>query len=135
MRTEPGCHLHCTSSRLVPLSHFNIAKLFNDHIFRILFRPMIVDWLYWKWALKHVFLHILMHHSSDFSYYRSFVYYGKMFKNSKKNKNKLRTTYPKNHENFKNSKPRVQFYWFLQKKDCIWENINFCLVTRSKARI
>ena len=31
------------------------------------------------------------------------------------NKNKLRTLYPKNHENFKNSKPRVptvQFYWF-----------------------
>ena len=23
--------------------------------------------------------------------------------------------YPKNPENFKNSKPRVQFYWFLQK--------------------
>ena len=30
--------------------------------------------------------------------------------------NKLRTIYPKNHENFKNSKPRVQFYWFLQKE-------------------
>ena len=34
-------------------------------------------------------------------------------KNSKKNKTKLRTIYPKNYENFKNSKPRVQFYWFL----------------------
>ena len=32
------------------------------------------------------------------------------------NKNKLRTLYPKNHENFKNSKPKVQFYWFLYKK-------------------
>ena len=44
-----------------------------------------------------------------------------------KNKNKLRTIYPKyqenfknskprfpkNHENFKNGKSRVQFYWFL----------------------
>ena len=29
------------------------------------------------------------------------------------NKNKLRTIYHKNHENFKNSKPRIQFYWFL----------------------
>ena len=28
-------------------------------------------------------------------------------------------------KNFKNSKPRVQFYWFLQKKECIWENIIF----------
>ena len=31
------------------------------------------------------------------------------------NKKKLRTIYPKNHENFKNSKPKVQFYWFLYK--------------------
>ena len=30
-----------------------------------------------------------------------------------KTKNKLRTIYPKNHESFKNSKRRVQFYWFL----------------------
>ena len=30
-------------------------------------------------------------------------------KKSGKNKNKLRTIYPKNHEIFKNSKPRVQF--------------------------
>ena len=27
--------------------------------------------------------------------------------------------YPKNHENFKNSKPRVQFYWFLSKKKSV----------------
>ena len=27
--------------------------------------------------------------------------------------NKLRTIYLKNHEYFKNSKPSVQFYWFL----------------------
>ena len=40
------------------------------------------------------------------------------FKNGKKN-NKLRTIYPKNHENFKNGKPRVHFYWFLYKKECI----------------
>ena len=37
----------------------------------------------------------------------------KIFKKLGENKNKLRTIYPKNHENFKNSKPRVQFYWFL----------------------
>ena len=35
---------------------------------------------------------------------------------SRKNKNKLRVIYPKSHGNFKNSKPRVQFYWFLLKK-------------------
>ena len=34
----------------------------------------------------------------------------------KKNREKPRTIYPKNHESFKNSKPRVQFYWFLYKK-------------------
>ena len=34
-------------------------------------------------------------------------------KKSVENKNKLRTIYPKNKDNFKNSKPRVQFYWFL----------------------
>ena len=39
-------------------------------------------------------------------------------KKSGKNKNKLRTIYPKNHENFKNSKPRIQFYWFLKKGVC-----------------
>ena len=31
------------------------------------------------------------------------------FKKSGENKNKLRTLYPKNQENLKNSKPRVQF--------------------------
>ena len=36
-------------------------------------------------------------------------------KKSGENKNKLRTIYPRNQENSKNSKPRVQFYWFLQK--------------------
>ena len=29
-----------------------------------------------------------------------------------KNMNKFRTIYPKYYENFKNSKSRVQFYWF-----------------------
>ena len=33
-----------------------------------------------------------------------------------KTKNKLKTIYPKNHESFKSSKPRVQFYWFLKKR-------------------
>ena len=33
-------------------------------------------------------------------------------KKSGENKNKLKTIYPRNHENVKNSKHRVQFYWF-----------------------
>ena len=38
-------------------------------------------------------------------------------KKSGENTNKLRRTiHPKNHENFKSSKARVQFYWFLKKK-------------------
>ena len=36
----------------------------------------------------------------------------KNFKKLGKN-NKFRTIYSKTFENFKNSKPRVQFYWFL----------------------
>ena len=40
-------------------------------------------------------------------------------KKSGKNKSKLRTIYRKNHENLNNSKPGVQFYWFLHKKECI----------------
>ena len=43
----------------------------------------------------------------------------KIFQKWGENKNKLRKAYPKNHENFKNSKPRVQFCWFFLKKECI----------------
>ena len=46
IRTEPGCHLYCTASRLVLLLHFNITKLFklfNDHT---LFSPVTFDLLY-----------------------------------------------------------------------------------------
>ena len=32
MEAEPACHLYCTACRLVLVSHFNITKLFNDHI-------------------------------------------------------------------------------------------------------
>ena len=39
---------------------------------------------------------------------------------SGKNKNKLRTMYPKNPENFKNSKSRVQIYRFLSKRKVIF---------------
>ena len=31
---------------------------------------------------------------------------------------KIRTKYPKNHENYKNSNLKVQFYWFFIKKKC-----------------
>ena len=55
----------------------------------------------------------LLYHYSDFYNYRSLPYNLKFKKKSRKNKNKFWKIYPKNHENFKNSKPRVQFYWFL----------------------
>ena len=38
-------------------------------------------------------------------------------KKSGENKNKLRKMYPDNPEDFKNSNPRGQFYWLLQKKE------------------
>ena len=44
-----------------------------------------------------------------------------IMENSKRieeNKNKLRTIYTKNPENFKSSKPKVQFYGFLHEKEC-----------------
>ena len=40
-------------------------------------------------------------------------------KKLRKNKNELGTIYPKNHENVKNRKPRVQFYWFLWKEKSV----------------
>ena len=55
----------------------------------------------------------LLYHYSDFSYYRSLLYYGKLKKKSGENKNKLRTIDPKNHENFKDGKPWEQLYRFL----------------------
>ena len=49
--------------------------------------------------------------------YSKFWYYSYcIMENNKKpgeNKNKSRTIHPKNHENFRNRKPRVQFYLFL----------------------
>ena len=40
------------------------------------------------------------------------------FEKSRKNKNKLRTIYSKNHENFRNSKPRSNFTGSYMKKEC-----------------
>ena len=89
-------------------------------------------WLYWKWALKQVFFlsDFLFYHYFDFWYYRSLLYYGKFKKESGNDKSKLRTIYPKNHEKFKNSKPRVQFYWFLLKKECTVITVFFDLYSK-----
>ena len=38
--------------------------------------------------------------------------------------NKLRTIYLKNHETFNNSKPKVQFYWFLLKNSAVIKPIS-----------
>ena len=65
----------------------------------------------------------LLYQYSDFCIILYYTVFWKINeKNREKNKNKLRTIYPKNHENFKNNKPKVQFYWFFIKKECI-ENI------------
>ena len=74
---------------------------------------MITSYLFDEHENRSFFLSdFLLCHYYDFWYYRSLWYYGNL-KKLGENKNKLRTTYPKNHEHFKNSKPRVQFYWFL----------------------
>ena len=41
------------------------------------------------------------------------------YKKTGENKNKLRTIYPKNHESFKNRKPRVHFTGSCRKEECI----------------
>ena len=58
----------------------------------------------------------------------------KIFKKSGENKNKLRTTYLKNHENFENSKSRVQFYWFFYKKNSVYKQVKiiYLLVKKQK---
>ena len=55
----------------------------------------------------------LLYNYFNFQYSKSLLYYGKLKKKSGENKNKL-----KNHENLKNSKPRVQPYRFLLKQEC-----------------
>ena len=128
MRTEPGCHLYCTACRLVLSSHFNITKLFNDHI---LFQEFVcIHWTFkflfpLAWAWKQVFFSFwfFLYHYSDFWYCRSLLYYGKFFKKSGQHKNKLRTIHPENHENFMNGKPRLQFYWFLLKEKSVFDEL------------
>ena len=56
---------------------------------------------------------------SDFWYYRSLLYYGKFLKKWEKTKKKLKTIYPKNHEIFKSSKPRVRFHSSYKKKNVV----------------
>ena len=73
-----------------------------------------------------------MYHYLDFWYYTLSLCYGKFKKRLGKNKNQLRTTYPKNHENIKNSKPRVQFYWFLQRKR-VSQKVSFPYLKQVKA--
>ena len=46
------------------------------------------------------------------------LYYGQFRQKSGKNKNKLRTIYPKNHEHVRNSKPTVQLYGSYKKTEC-----------------
>ena len=55
-----------------------------------------------------------------FRYYQSLLYYEKFLKSREKEKHYALTF----HKNFKNSKPRVQFYWILQKKCIIFITIS-----------
>ena len=76
-------------------------------------------------TLKQVFFlsDFLLYHYSKESWLFRFLDHKSLYtvlwkikKRSRENKNKLRTIYPKSHGNFNNSKPRLQFYWFLYKK-------------------
>ena len=74
-------------------------KLSNDHI-------LFQEYTPFKMSIKtgfFSFCDFLLY--SNFWYYRSLLHYGKSKQKLGKNKSKLRI-YPKNHENFKSSKPR-----------------------------
>ena len=77
----------------------------------------LVPWFltdYWKWALKQVFFSFWSFCCIITPIYGITVLW--KIKKIRKNRNKLRTIYPENHESFKNSKPTIQFYWVLLKK-------------------
>ena len=73
----------------------------------------------------------LLYHYCDFSYYRLLLHYRKLNKKLGYNKNKLRIVYPNNHEEFKNSKLRIQFYWFLCKKKSVKNSVFGCFLTQA----
>ena len=104
--------LHAEQSNLtVLLSHYNIAKLFND---QILFSP-VTDCAENKHYKRSFFLSdFLLYHTAISGIIDHYCIIGN-FKKLGKIKNKLRTICTKNHESFKNNKSRVQFYWFSLK--------------------
>ena len=60
--------------------------------------------------MSFVLSDFLLYHFSDFCYYKSLQYYGELKKMGKNKNNTIKI-----HENFKNSKPRIQFYYFYKK--------------------
>ena len=98
---------------------------FMDKPIHWIFSTKILDGLYWKWAhwnsslffLIFYFIITLICGITD-----HYCIMEKKFKKSGKNKNNLKTIYPKNHENLKNTKPRVQFHLFLWKKSAVLNN-------------
>ena len=107
--------------RLVQLSHFNLTKLFNDHILCLLS-------IYWTfkfhfppaWSLKQAFFSFWVSVESLLRFLVLYINHSYVMENFKKSgeiKSKLRKIYPNNHENFKstNSKSRVQL---LALKEC-----------------
>ena len=66
----------------------------------------------------HVSIKTGLFFSLNFYRIKDHYYYGKFKKKLGENKNKLRTIYPKNHANFKNSKSRSSFTGSC-KKECV----------------
>ena len=101
IRTERGCRLYCIACRLV-------YSLF----YHILFSP-VTDCTENKHYKRSIYLSdFLLYHTPISGIIDHYCIMGNL-KKTGKTKNKLKTIYPKNHESFKSSKPRVQFYWFL----------------------
>ena len=75
------------------------------------FSPVIFDWLYWKCKTGLLtFCCIITLTSGTIDNYCIMEY---LKKTSRTRKNIRRIIYHKNHDNFENSKPRVQFYLVL----------------------
>ena len=89
--------LYCTP-------YYHITKLFNDHMLFVclLYIDSQVSFSFYMSIKTGLFFCFLLYHYSDFSYYRPLLY--------------MRTIQHKNHENFKNSKSRVDIFWFIKKQ-------------------
>ena len=93
--------LHCMQTSLLSLFYCILFSPVTDSTENKHYKSLFFFFLTFYWIiLRFLVLKIITVLSEN-------------FKKSGKTKSKLKRIYPKNHESFMSSKPRVQFYWFL----------------------